>query len=258
VAGEDRVTFDVTVLGCSGSHTGPGRACSGYLVRADGHQLLVDCGNGSSANLQRITRPSDLDAVLITHRHVDHCIDLIGMFYALRFHSDGPQPIALYAAAEVVDTLTGLLSHDSALEFREVFDVTEVAGGDSFEVGPMHVRLADVVHPVPTVAVRVEVEGVSFTYSSDTAWSADLVDLARGTDLFLCEATWQGDGHDLPPDMHLTARDAGRLATEAGAQRLVLTHVLGSLDRNRSLAEASETYTGDLALAEDLRSWLLI
>jgi ribonuclease BN (tRNA processing enzyme) len=92
------VTFDVTVLGCSGSHTGPGRACSGYLVRADGAQLLVDCGNGSTANLQRVTRPEDLDAILITHRHVDHCVDLIGMFYALRFHPKGPQPIELYAA----------------------------------------------------------------------------------------------------------------------------------------------------------------
>ncbi|MEX0835771.1 MAG: MBL fold metallo-hydrolase [Nitriliruptor sp.] len=252
------MTFDVTVLGCSGSHTGPGRACSGYLARADGHQLLIDCGNGSTANLQRVTRPADLDAILITHRHVDHCIDLIGMFYALRFHPKGPQPIELYAAAEVVETLTGLLSHDSTLGFGEVFNVTEVAGGDRFRVGPMQVSLADTVHPVPTVAAKVEVDGASFVYSSDTAWCPDLIELARDTDLFLCEATWQGDGDGVPEGMHLSAREAGRLATEAGARRLVLTHVLGSLDRNRSLAEAQETYAGDLALAEDLRSWLLI
>jgi ribonuclease BN (tRNA processing enzyme) len=252
------VTFDLTVLGCSGSHTGPGRACSGYLLRADGAQLLVDCGNGSSANLQRVTRPEDLDAILITHRHVDHCIDLIGMFYALRFHTAGPQPIELYAAREVVDTLTGLLSHDSALEFREVFRVTEVTGGDRFDVGPMHVELADSIHPVPTVSCRVEVDGVSVVYSSDSAGGPDLLDLARDADLFLCEATWQGDADGYPEGMHLTAHDAGRLATAAGARRLVLTHVLGSLDRNRSLAEAQETFAGDLALAEDLRSWLLI
>lgn len=252
------MSFDVTVLGSSGSHTGPGRACSGYLVRADGSQLLVDCGNGSSANLQRVTRPEDLDAILITHRHVDHCVDLIGMFYALRFHPAGPQPIELYAAPEVVDTLTGLLSHDSALEFREVFHVTEVTGGDRFDVGPMHVQLADAIHPVPTVSCRVEVDGVSLVYSSDSAGGPALVELARDADLFLCEATWQGDGEGYPDGMHLTAREAGRLATEAGAHRLVLTHVLGSLDRNRSLAEAQETFSGDLALADDLRSWLLI
>jgi ribonuclease BN (tRNA processing enzyme) len=251
------VTFDVTVLGSSGSHTGPGRACSGYLLRSGGAQLLVDCGNGSTANLQRLARPADLDAILITHRHVDHCIDLIGMFYALRFHVDGPRSTRLYAAREVVETLTGLLSHDSALGFREVFDVREVRGGDRFSVGPMDVTLVDAVHPVPTVAARVEADGVSVVYSSDTAWSDDLVELARGVDLFLCEATWQGDARDLPGGMHLTARDAGRLATAAGVKRLVLTHVLGSLDRNRSLAEAQETFTGDLELADDLRSWVL-
>jgi ribonuclease BN (tRNA processing enzyme) len=251
------VTFDVTVLGSSGSHTGPGRACSGYLLRAGGSQLLIDCGNGSTANLQRLTRPEDLDAILITHRHVDHCIDLIGMFYALRFHVDGPRPVRLYAAREVVDTLTGLLSHDSAMEFREVFDVHEVAGGDGFEVGPMAVSLVDVVHPVPTVAPRIEVDGVRVVYSSDTAWCDDLVEFARGADLFLCEATWQGDAADLPSGMHLTARDAGRLAAAADVRRLVLTHVLGSLDRDRSLVEARETFAGDLELADDLRSWRL-
>lgn len=251
------MSFDLTVLGCSGSHTGPGRACSGYLFRADQHQLLVDCGNGSSANLQRITRPEDLDAILITHRHVDHCVDLIGMFYALRFHPRGPQPIRLYAAHEVVDTLTGLLSHDSSLAFREVFEVTEVSGGDTFEVGAMRVTLADAVHPVPTVSVAVEAHDVRVVYSSDSAGGPELREFARGCDLFLCEATWQGDGSDVPPGMHLTAAEAGRIATEAEVGRLVLTHVLGSLDRNRSLAEAQVTFTGDLALAEDLRSWLL-
>jgi ribonuclease BN (tRNA processing enzyme) len=251
------VTLDVTVLGSAGSHTGPGRACSGYLVTADGTQLLVDCGNGATANLQRLTRPADLDAILITHRHVDHCIDLIGMFYALRFHADGPQPIRLYAAPEVVGTLTGLLSHDSAFEFREVFDVHEVVGGDRFEVGPMTVSLVDTVHPVPTVAPHIEFEGARVVYSSDTAWCDELVELARGADLFLCEATWQGDATDLPTGMHLTARDAGRLATAADVRRLVLTHVLGSLDPDRSLAEARETFAGDLEVAEDLRTWRL-
>ncbi|MTV27100.1 MBL fold metallo-hydrolase [Nitriliruptoraceae bacterium ZYF776] len=251
------MTFDLTVLGCAGSHTGPGRACSGYLVRDDDTQLLLDCGNGASANLQRITRPEDLDAILITHRHVDHCVDLIGMFYALRFGPQGPRAVDLYAAPEVVDTLTGLLSRDSAQEFKEVFHVTEVTGGDRFEVGPLQVELADSIHPVPTVSVKVSAGDRNLVYSSDSAGGEQLRELAHGTDLFLCEATWQGDAPDHPPGMHLTARQAGQLATEAEVRRLVLTHVLGSLDRSRSLAEARETFAGDLALADDLRSWLL-
>jgi ribonuclease BN (tRNA processing enzyme) len=251
------LAFELTVLGSAGSHTGPGAACSGYLFRADGRQLLVDCGNGSTANLQRFTRFEDLDAVLITHRHVDHCVDLIGMYYGLRFHPDGGKRIDLYAAGEVVDTLTSLLSTDSAFAFREVFDVHEVQGGDRLEVGPMQVALADSVHPVPTVSVAVEADGVRVVYSSDSAGGDGLRDFARGADLFLCEATWQGAADDHPDGLHLTARGAGRIASEAGVGRLVLTHVLGSLDREVSRAEASETFRGELELAHDLRSWVL-
>jgi ribonuclease BN (tRNA processing enzyme) len=249
------VGFELTVLGSAGSHTGPGSVCSGYLFRADGHQLLVDCGNGASANLQRYTRFEDLDAILVTHRHVDHCIDLIGMYYGLRFHEDGGKHIDLYAADEVVDTLTSLLSGDSALGFREVFDVNEVAGDDRFEVGPMRVALTESIHPVPTVSVAVEYGGVRVVYSSDSAGGEGLRDFARGADLFLCEATWQGHAADHPEGLHLTACDAGRLATEAEVERLVLTHVLGSLDREVSRAEAAETFGGPLEVAHDLASW---
>jgi ribonuclease BN (tRNA processing enzyme) len=251
------VAFELTVLGSAGSHTGPGAACSGYLFEADGHRLLVDCGNGSTANLQRLLRFEDLDAILITHRHVDHCIDLIGMYYALRFHPGGARRIDLYAAAEVVDTLTSLLSKDSELGFHDVFDVREVAGGDRFELGPMRIELAESIHPVPTLSAAVAVDGTRVVYSSDSAGGDGLREFARAADLFVCEATWQGDAADHPDGLHLTAREAGRLATEAGVRRLVLTHILGSLDREVSRTEAAETFDGPLELAQDLRSWVL-
>jgi len=251
------VAFELTVLGSAGSHTGPGRACSGYLVRAGDTQLLVDCGNGSTANLQRFTTYDHLDAILITHRHVDHCIDLIGMYYAMRFHRDGAKSIDLYAAPEVVDTVSGLLSEDSTLGFNEVFDVREVSGGDRLQVGPMELTLATSIHPVPTVSVAIEAEGRKLVYSSDSAGGDELRELARGADLFLCEATWQGDREDWPADMHLTALDAGQLAREADAKRLVLTHILGSLDRTVSLEEARRTFDGPVDLADDLRTWVL-
>ncbi|MEX2504957.1 MAG: MBL fold metallo-hydrolase [Egicoccus sp.] len=249
------MALELTVLGCSGSHTGPGRVCSGYLVTADGTRLLVDCGNGSTANLQRVCRVDDLDAVLITHRHVDHCIDLIGMYYGLRFHREGAKRIDLYAPDEVVSTLKGLLSTDSALGFDEVFDVHRVTGGDTVTVGPMRLDFADAVHPVPTVSVAIEHDGRRLVYSSDSAGGPALVDLARGADLFLCEATWQGDASEFPAGMHLTARATGDIARDAGVARLVVTHVLGSLDPARSVTEAGERYDGPIEAAADLREW---
>ena len=249
--------LELTVLGCAGSHTGPGRACSGYLVTAEGTRLLVDCGNGSTANLQRICRFDELDAILVTHRHIDHCIDLVGMYYGMRFHREGAQRLDLYAPAEVVDMLTGLLSADSALGFHEVFDVHEIAGGDQVQVGPLALRFADSIHPVPTVSVAIEHAGRRLVYSSDSAGGPALVELARGADLLLCEATWQGDAADYPPDMHLTARSAAAIATDAGVERLVLTHVLGSLDPARSVAEAADHFDGPIEAADDLATFQL-
>jgi ribonuclease BN (tRNA processing enzyme) len=249
--------FEVTVLGSSGSHAGPGRVCSGYLVQAGDTRLLVDCGNGASANLARLTAFEALDAILITHRHVDHCVDLIGMFYALKFHRDGMQSVPLYAAPLVVEALTGLLSGDSAMEFREVFACQEVRGGDRLSIGPIDITLADSIHPVPTVSVRLQAFGKTIVYSSDSAGGPALVDLARGADLFLCEATWQGDIADYPEGIHLTALQAGEVGQKAGVRRLALTHILGSLDPKVSVREARETFDGDLDFAQDLRTWVL-
>jgi ribonuclease BN (tRNA processing enzyme) len=251
------VAFDLTVLGSAGSHTGPGRACSGYLLRAHDTQVMVDCGNGSTANLQRYTSFDALDAVVVTHRHVDHCIDLIGMFYALKFHEGGQRSVDLYAAPGVLDLLTGLLSRDSQFRFREVFNCVEVDAGTTFEVGPMRLELFASQHPVPTVSVRVAVDGAVVAYSADSAGGPDLVACARDADLFLCEATWQGDAADWPDGIHLTAAGAGSVATEAGVDRLVLTHLLGSLDRDRTLREARRTFSGALSLADDNLTWTL-
>ncbi|MFA9444589.1 MBL fold metallo-hydrolase [Egicoccus sp. AB-alg6-2] len=249
--------LELTVLGCAGSHTGPGRVCSGYLVTADGTRLLVDCGNGATANLQRFCRFDELDAIVVTHRHVDHCIDLVGMYYGLRFHRDGAKRIDLYAAAEVVDTLTGLLSADSALGFHDVFEVHEVTADTEVTVGPLALTFAESVHPVPTVSVAIEHAGRRLVYSSDSAGGPALIELARGADLLLCEATWQGDPDAYPDGMHLTARGAAEVAREAGVARLVLTHVLGSLDPRISVTEATEVFPGPVEAAADLRSWVV-
>jgi ribonuclease BN (tRNA processing enzyme) len=250
--------LDVTVLGSAGSHPGVGRACSGYLVRAGGTNLLLDAGNGSTANLQRLVAFRDLDAVVISHRHVDHCVDLVGAFYALRFDPAFDRRIPLYAPPEVFETLTGLMSGDSAMEFAEVFDHHLVADGDRVTLGAVTLTFARANHPPPSVSVRVEAADRTLAYSGDTGGSPELVEVARGAQLFLCEATWAGELADRTPGLHLTGAEAGRIAREAGVGRLVLTHVAGATDRAQVLAEARATFGGPVELAEDLRSYLLV
>ncbi len=249
------MSLRLTVLGSAGSHTGVGRACSGYLVEADGTRLLMDAGNGSTANLQRLMPLTELDAVVISHRHVDHCIDLIGCYYNLRFDPtfDGQMP--LYAAAEVHDLLTSMMSNDSTLEFDLMFRHQQVGHGDEVEIGPLQLRFARSLHPVPTVSTRIEVGDRTLVYSGDSAGGDELVRIATGADLFLCEASWTGDAADYIPDIHLTATDAGRIAQQAGVGRLVLTHITGAADREVIRAEASAAFDGPVHLAEDLDTY---
>lgn len=255
------MALQLTVLGSAGSHTLPGRVCSGYLVRHGDTALLLDAGNGSTANLQRYLGFQDLDAVVVSHRHVDHCIDLVGAFYALRFApasgTGPPDRLPLYAAAEVHDMLTNLMSADSAHAFDDVFAHTQVGPGDEVTVGSVRVRFARSEHTVPTVTTRIEVDGRALVYSGDSAGGPELIDIARGADLLLCEATWHGDARDYPPGIHLTASDAAAIAAEAGVGRLVLTHLTGGTDPDRVLAEAQQVYGGPVELAQDLASYVV-
>lgn len=249
--------FDLTVLGCSGTHPGPRRACSSYLFRTGDTQLLVDCGTGSTMNLQCVTSFTELDAILISHEHADHCVDLIGTYYALRFHPDGPKSIPLYAPPGVVERVSSLVPTEAAFSFRDAFPLTEVDLSDRLEVGPMALELFPSLHPVPTVSVRITCDGRTATYSADSGGGQALVDAARGADLFLCEASWQGDQDTMPEGLHLTAGEAGRIATLAGVGRLVLTHLWPQNDPDRSLEEGRRSFTGALALAEDNQVWTL-
>jgi ribonuclease BN (tRNA processing enzyme) len=248
------VSLELTVLGCAGTHPGTGRVCSGYLLQAAGTSVLLDAGNGSTANLQRLLPLREIDAVVVSHRHIDHCIDLVGGYFNLRFDPafDGRMP--LYAPAEVAPTLAALLAADSPMLLDDVFTAHEVDHGDHVELGPMHLTFARSLHPPPTVSTRIEVAGATFVYSGDSAGGEELVAIARGADLFLCEATWVGDPADHPPGIHLTAAQAAEVARDAEVAQLVLTHLAGATDRDRVLEEAAAVYDGPIALADDLAS----
>lgn len=243
--------MQLTVLGSSGTFTGPGSVCSGYLVRTDDATILLDAGNGSTANLQQEVELEELDAIVISHKHADHCVDLIGLHHAVRAHGPAATGIPLYSPPGVAELLAELTSREAPYVFEESFELQTVQAGDSFTVKDVRFRLFESVHPPPTLSMRLEADGRVLTYSADSAGGAKLVEAARGADLFLCEATWQGEALAHPPGIHLTAEGAGTVATEAGVDRLLLTHVAGHLDRQVSLEEARRTWDGPLDVAAD-------
>ena len=241
----------LTVLGSSGTSTGPGSVCSGYLVRTASTNVLVDAGNGSTANLQLEIGLEELDAVVISHRHADHCVDLIGLHHAVRARGGAAVGVPLYAAPGVVEALAGLTSREAPDVFEDSFDAHTVHAGEELLIGDLRIELFESEHPPPTLSMRIRGDGRVLTYSADSAGGPQLVAAARGADLFLCEATWQGAAEDHPPGIHLTAEAAGRVAATAEVDRLLLTHIAGHLDREVSRAEAAATFGREVELATD-------
>ncbi|GFH33904.1 MBL fold metallo-hydrolase [Streptomyces pacificus] len=240
----------LTVVGCSGSFPSAESACSSYLVEADGFRLLLDMGNGALGELQRHIGLYDLDAVFLSHLHADHCIDMCGYFVARYYRHDGGrcEAIPVYAPEGAEQRLTTAYADTpSDTSMSEVFDFHSLKPG-VFEIGPFSLRTEKVAHPVETFAVRIEHGGRSLTYSGDTGVCEALVDLAQGTDLFLCEAAFTHGKEDIP-DLHLNGREAGAHAARAGAGRLVLTHIPPWTDAERNLADARDVFEGPVELA---------
>lgn len=242
----------VTVLGSAGTHAGPGQACSSYLVEAAGTRILLDCGNGSLANLQQRCDVADVDALLLTHLHPDHVVDVYSLYYALRFHPRGEQRLPVYAPAGACAHLSQLLSPDSAPTFASILDFHEVAAGGELDIGDAAVQLHAADHPVETLACRVALAGRTVAYTADSGYTERLVPCARDADVLLCDATWLERQRPLPDGIHMTGAEAGRLATEAGVRTLVLTHIVPTNDAAQTAAEATGTFDGSVHIAHDL------
>jgi ribonuclease BN (tRNA processing enzyme) len=238
----------LTVLGCAGTFPGPDSPCSSYLVEYDGFRLVIDLGAGALGQLQRHIGLLDVDAVYLSHLHADHCIDLVAYSYARRYHPGGiPPPLPVYGPAGTAERICTAFETPPPQGLLDVYDFHEVSAG-SMRLGPFEITTQRVNHPIECHGIRLEAGGRSLTYSGDTDRCASLVELARDTDLFLCEASWP-EGEDHPAGVHLTGRTAGEQATRAGARRLVLTHLVAWADPDAVLAEARGSYAGELELA---------
>jgi ribonuclease BN (tRNA processing enzyme) len=242
----------LTIVGASGTFPGPTSGCSSYLLEHDGFRLLLDIGNGSTGALQEICGLLGPDAVVISHLHGDHYLDLITYTYARRYHPDGmPSRLPIFGPSRVRETIGGAYSRDVTELLAEVYDIHPVAGNQKVGIGPFEVDLHAVNHPVETYGMRVSAGGRTLAYSADSGACTELTDLAKDADLFLCEASYL-DGEANPPNVHLTGREAAAHAARAGAARLVLTHLVPWGDEARTLTEAAAGYDGEIRVAHPL------
>jgi ribonuclease BN (tRNA processing enzyme) len=256
---------DLRVLGKSPAWQDAGGACSGYLVTADGVCLLLDCGSGVFGKLRAVVDYAGVDAVVVSHLHADHILDLVpyasGLTYAPRHQAvavdgwpgtdDPPRPrlIAPPGARETFRALCGAAGM-SEEHIERAFRLEEYDAADTIEIGPLTVRFQRVPHFLPTFAVELTAGTGRITFSADSSPSEDLCAFAQGTDLLLIEATLPRPERDGPRG-HLTPEEAGEHGRRAGARRVVLTHISDELDAEWARAEGQRGFGAPVEVARE-------
>ncbi|MGQ0849113.1 MAG: MBL fold metallo-hydrolase [Actinomycetota bacterium] len=235
------------VIGSSGTFPAPGRPAAGYLIEQGKTRVWCDAGPGTFVGLPM--NPDLVDAIVVSHQHPDHCIDLLTAFHAFRYRPEPRLGVPVYSPPEVVEKLRGFVETHDNTELSLTFDFRSVGDGDTAEIGELGVAFRSSDHSVPTVAMRWEANGKVLAYSADTGPAGDWMKVAEKADLFLCEASYQGAAEDHPYPHHLTAAEAGRIARAQGARRLMLTHIPPYLDVSRSVFEAESTFDRPVEIA---------
>lgn len=229
----------LTVLGCSGGYPIPGAACSGYLVEGADTRLWVDAGTGTLDSLQRHLDLVEVDAVWISHLHPDHWTDLPVALHQLAVTEAVPDwPLQVFGPPGWAQD-TGITQQWFTTKRPTLYRSVELSDSTSYQVGGLTLTVAAMTHGQPTFGVRIADGTSSVTYSADTSPCESLVRLAAEIDLLLCEATLPaGEQNDISTD----PTDAARIALQAQASRLVLTHILPGVSPEASRAAAREIY----------------
>jgi len=230
--------FTLTVLGCDGSYPGPDGAGSGYLIRVGETSVVVDAGPGTFAVLQTVIDPVEIDAVVITHHHPDHWTDLLAIDAQARV-GRRRRPIPVYAPAQVSEVVTA--DKTPMLDWRTVTD------GDRAGIGEASFAFHRTAHALETLAARIDGAGRAMGYCADSGpeWSPEV--LGHGLDLLLYEATYTVEHEGTA--QHMSGRQAGIAAREAGAKRLVITHRWPTVDADAVAAEAEAAFGGPVEQA---------
>jgi ribonuclease BN (tRNA processing enzyme) len=202
--------------------------------------------------------PRELDAVMISHMHPDHYMDLVGLRYGIRYGGLGgerPLPVLIPPGGYELFATLGMALDRNAAFFSDVFALSEYDPAARLVFPDLSVVLRRVQHYVPSFSMRFEAGGRTFVYSSDSAPCAELVNHARGADALLCEAAKLQAGQDEPDPAkrgHLTAGEAGQVARAAGVGRLLITHApLDPADPGRAAREAETVFTGRVERVRD-------
>jgi ribonuclease BN (tRNA processing enzyme) len=245
----------LTILGGSAAGVGTGQGCAGSLVEHDGTRVVLDLGPNTLLELREHADIRNLDAIVISHVHLDHILDL----FALKYASYAPVKMTkklpvwlppgglafLQKAAEVF-----AWEGDPETFFTSIFDLREYDPDGTTTIGNLAITHQLTAHSIPCWSMRVAVAGKGdLVYTADTSDIERLKTFADGARVLLSEATMPETPAGSGTRPHISAEEAGLLATSIGAQTLILTHIWEEYDPQRAAAQAATVFPGEIMLA---------
>ena len=248
---------ELTILGNYGAYAPANGACSGYLLKIDGYQIMLECGNGAFSKALKYTDVSKLGMVIISHLHADHYSDLYCLRQALKYQMrEGlrTEPVILYLPGGS----EALMAEFKALD--DVFMVVELedAKAELNDFGLFQLGFFAVQHQIPTYGVQLFAGGEKvLTYTADTGWYPALEASCRDSRFLLAEASLKEYERVDRGDTHMTARQAAMLAQNSGAPNLILTHFFPEYNLNQLRREAEAHFEGTLYMSASGKKYIL-
>jgi ribonuclease BN (tRNA processing enzyme) len=246
----------VTVLGGSAAGGNTGAGCSGYLVASGGTQIVVDLGPGTLLELRKHSDFREINAIIISHMHVDHILDLVAMRFLLAYNPIAiNRRIPLFLPPNTTEQFHRIgqvfaSATESDPFFDSVFAIEEFDPDTGLKVGGLQLSFCPVQHFIPTWGMRInDTEGNSLGYSADTGPCDALPPFFDDVHTLICESTSTGMIDATPDKLHMTAHEAAILAEETGARNLVLTHMWEEYGFENYLADAQQDFSGEIFLA---------
>jgi ribonuclease BN (tRNA processing enzyme) len=233
------VSTTLTVAGSGDPLGSGGRLQTCFHVDAPSATFLIDCGASALPGLKTLgIDPNGVETVLLTHLHGDHFGGLPFLVLDAQHRADRTAPLRIVGPPGVAERVRAAMEvfFPGLPDVEQSFDLSfaEFDDGEPTAVGPLRVTPHEVVHPsgAPSFALQVTVDGSTVAYSGDTEWTDALVDVARGAELFLCEAYAYDEG--IPYHLSYERIDAER--HRLAAERVVLTHMRDAvLDRREEI-----------------------
>ena len=233
------------------------RASPSLALVIDGQLILFDMGPGTLRHLTKAgLNHKEIRRIFITHFHPDHTAGLIHFLFTTKSPSilKKRDPFVIAGALGLKEFIKRLQeAYSDWLNLpTEIMKIEELDVNQSniMNYPGFRITAQPVNHTPESLAYRVEdQQGKSFVYSGDTGFCEELVDLAKGTDLLILESSFP-DGEEV--EGHLTPSQAGRIATLANVNRLILIHFYPECLTTDIAAQCRKSYGGELILGSDL------